>query len=254
MPRGSFDGKVNLAASGLPAGVTAAFSPASTTGTSTMTLTTSKSTPPATTAVTVTGVSGSLSHTFTTGVAITPILAGTVAVDLSSAYNITGIYSDGSKFAPSAGLDHGGYAFSEQLLGPEQVGDGVVFRLGPANAPDAVTGGTVALPAGTFASLKILAVGVEGNQEQQIFTVNYTDGTSSSFTQSLSDWAERGRFKGESVAAEMPYRLTAEGSKDANAFYAHAYPSLSTATSLRAASTCRAMRMFWCSPRLSRHR
>ena len=223
MPRGSFDGKVNLAASGLPAGVTAAFSPASTTGTSTMTLTTSKSTPPATTAVTVTGVSGSLSHTFTTGVAITPILAGTVAVDLSSAYNITGIYSDGSKFAPSAGLDHGGYAFSEQLLGPEQVGDGVVFRLGPANAPDAVTGGTVALPAGTFASLKILAVGVEGNQEQQIFTVNYTDGTSSSFTQSLSDWAERGRFKGESVAAEMPYRLTAEGSKDANAFYAHAY-------------------------------
>ena len=76
---------------------------------------------------------------------------------------------------------------------------------------------------GVEIEFKILAVGVEGNQEQQIFTVNYTDGTSSSFTQSLSDWAERGRFKGESVAAEMPYRLTAEGSKDANAFYAHAY-------------------------------
>ena len=75
----------------------------------------------------------------------------------------------------------------------------------------------------TFASLKILAVAVEGNQEQQTFTVNYTDGTSSSFTQSLSDWAEPGNLSDESVATEMPYRLTAEGSKDANTFYAHAY-------------------------------
>jgi alpha-mannosidase len=223
MPRGSFNGKVNLAASGLPAGVTAAFSPAGTTGISTMTLTTSRSTPQATTAVTVTGVSGSLSHTFTTGVAVTPVLAGTVAVDLSSAYNVTGIYRDGSTFAPSAGLDHGGYALSEQALGPEQVGDGVVFRLGPANAPDAVTGGTVALPAGKFSSLKILAVAVEGNQGRQTFTVNYADGTSSSFIQSLTDWAEHGDSSGESVAAEMPYRLTGDGSKDANTFYAHAY-------------------------------
>jgi hypothetical protein len=146
-----------------------------------------------------------------------------VPVDLSSAYNITGIYRDGSTFSPSAGLDHGGYAFSEQMLGPEQVGDGVVFRLGPANAPDAVTGGIVPLPAGTFASLKILAAAVDGNQELQTFTVNYADGTSSSFTQSLTDWAAPGNLSGESVAVEMPYRLTAEGSKDANAFRAHAY-------------------------------
>jgi hypothetical protein len=142
---------------------------------------------------------------------------------LSSAYNVTGIYRDGATFAPSAGLDHGGYALSEQALGPEQVGDGVVFRLGPANAPDAVTGTTVALPAGTFSSLRILAVAVEGNQERQTFIVNYADSTSSSFTQSLTDWAGRGNASGESVAAEMPYRLAADGSKDANAFYTHAY-------------------------------
>jgi hypothetical protein len=154
---------------------------------------------------------------------VTPVLSGTVAVDLSSAYNVTGIYRDGSKFAPTAGLDNGGYAFSEQALGREQVGYGVVFRLGPANAPDAVTGKTVTLPAGKFDSLKILAVAVEGNQESQTFTVNYADGTSSSFTRSLSDWSERGSLKGESVAAEMPYRLAADGSSEGNAFYAHAY-------------------------------
>ena len=223
IPRGGFSGKVNLAASGLPPGVTASFSPASTAGISTMTLTASRSARPVESTVTVTGVSGNLSHAQKTGLAVTPVLAGAEPVDLSSAYNVTGIYTDGSTFAPSAGLDHGGYAFSEQALGPEQVGDEVVFRLGPANAPDAVTGATVALPAGTFSSLRILAVAVEGNQERQTFIVNYADGTSSSFTQSLTDWAGRGDASGESVAAEMPYRLAADGAKDTNAFYTHAY-------------------------------
>jgi len=223
LPRGSFNGKVHLSASGLPAGVAAAFSPASTDESSTMTLTTSRSTPPATASVTVTGVSGTLSHALATGVTVTPILASTVAVDLSSAFNVTGIYRDGSKFAPSAGLDHDGSAFSEQQLGVEQVGGGVKFRLGPANAPDAVTGNTVTLPAGKFAGIKILAVAVDGNQTLQTFTVNYADSTSSSFTQSLSDWAVPGNLSGESVASEMPYRLTADGSKDANGFYTHAY-------------------------------
>jgi hypothetical protein len=144
-------------------------------------------------------------------------------VDLSQAFNVTGIYNDGSAFAPSAGLDHGGYAFSEQLLGREQIGAGVVFKLGPPNVPDAVTGKTVALPAGKFTSLKILAVAVDRDQELQTFSVNYADGSSSSFAQSLSDWSAPGGFKGESVAAEMPYRLTADKSSDANPFYAHAY-------------------------------
>ena len=223
LPRGNFNGEVHLSASGLPAGVTAAFSPASTTESSTMTLKTSSSTPPATASFTVTGVSGDLSHTLATGVTVTPVLAGTVAVDLSSAFNVTGIYSDGSKFPPSAGLDRDGSAFSELQLGKEQVGDGVVFRLGPANAPDAVTSKAVTLPAGTFAGIKILAVAVDGNQALQTFTVNYADGTSSSFTQSLSDWSAPGDLRGEFVASDMPYRLSADGSKDANTFYAHAY-------------------------------
>jgi len=223
MPRGSFDGRVELSAAGLPAGVTATFSPASTTGASTLTLTTTSTTAPATATVTVTGVSGSLSHSTTATIAVTPILTGTMPVDLSSSFNVTGIYKDGSTFGASGGLDRGGYAFSKNLLGNEQVGDGVVFKIGPANAPDAVTGKTVALPAGKFSSLKILAAAVDGDQELQTFSVHYVDGQSSTFTQSLSDWSTAGNFKGESVAAEMPYRLAGDTSKDANPFYAHAY-------------------------------
>ena len=107
--------------------------------------------------------------------------------------------------------------------GPEQIGDGGLFKLGPANTPDAVTGENHDLPERKFTSLKVLAVGVNGNQELQTFTVTYADGTSSSFTQSLSDWAVPRNFTGESAAVAMPYRLTSDGNRDSHAFYASVY-------------------------------
>jgi hypothetical protein len=223
MPRGSFDSAVNLTASGLPQGVTAAFAPASTTGSSVMTLTADRSTAPATVTVTISGASGNLSHSTAVKVSVTPILTGTVPVNLSSDFNVTGIYHDGSKFEESNGLDSDGYALSAEAFGAEQVGAEVVFKLGPANAPDAVTSKTIPLPAGKFSSVKILGLAVDGKQERQPFTVNYTDGTSSSFTQSLSDWAGGGDLPGESVAVQMPYRVAGDGSKDANPFNACAY-------------------------------
>jgi hypothetical protein len=188
-----------------------------------MTLTAAGSAVPITATVTITGVSGNVSHRITSTVTVTAILTGAVPVDLSSAYNVTGIYNDGSTFARDASLDEVGYSFSEQQIGSEQAGDGVVFKLGPANAPDAVTSQTVALPAGKFTSLKILATAVNGGQELQTFAVTYADGTSSSFTQSLSDWVAPRTFPGESVAVNTPYRLTADGSKDSRTFHAYAY-------------------------------
>jgi alpha-mannosidase len=223
MPRGSFDGPVTLSASGLPQGVTASFNPASTLAASTMTLTAATSTPLATATVTITGTARNLSHSITTAVSVTPVITGTVPVDLSSAYNITGIYNDGSPFAPDASLDGDGYSLSAQQLGAEQIGDGAVLKIGPPNAPDVVTGKTIALPGGKFSSLRVLALGVNGTQELQTFTVTYGDGTSSSFSQSLSDWAAPRHFQGESEAAVMRYRLTADGSKDSRSFYANAY-------------------------------
>ena len=67
-PLYGFTGTVNLSIAGLPTGVTAAFSPASTTGTSTLTFTVSSTATPGTTALTVTGASGSL--TATTNIAL----------------------------------------------------------------------------------------------------------------------------------------------------------------------------------------
>lgn len=223
MPRGSFHGDVDLTVSGLPKGVTASFSPASTAGSSTLTLTADREANPTTATITVTGKAGDISHTATLAVTVTAILTGTVPVDLNSAYNITGIYNDGSQFSPEASLDGDGFAFSEQLLGREQVGGGVVFRLGPANASDMVSGETITLPAGKFTSVKVLALAVNGDQELQTFTVTYADGSSSTFTQNLSDWASPGNFPGESVAFGIPYRLVSDGSKDSRTFYGFAY-------------------------------
>jgi alpha-mannosidase len=223
MPRGSFSGAVNLVASGLPEGVTAAFTPVGASGSSIMTLTASPSATPATATVTISGTSGELSHSAAIQLSVTPVLTGTVAVDLSSSFNITGIYHDGAKFDVSKSLDSDGFALSAQAFGTEPVGDEVVFKLGPADAPDAVTGKTIPLPSGKFSSLKILGVAVDGNQEAQTFTVNYADGTSAPFTQSLSDWAGGGDLPGESIAVQMPYRLAGNGAKDGNPFNACAY-------------------------------
>jgi alpha-mannosidase len=222
-PRSGFKDSVLLTASGLPEGVTAAFSPASTAGTSTMTLTAGESTKPTTTVVTVTGAGGGTSHTATTSVTVSPVMRGTTPVDLSSACNVTGIYEDGATFTPENSLDGDGYAFSGKLLGATQVDNGVVFKLGPANAPDVVSGKTVALPSGKFSNLRILAVGVNGNQEMQTFRVTYSDGTSSSFIQSFSDWNVPQRFEGESVAATFSYRLVGEGGNDDDTFHLYGY-------------------------------
>jgi alpha-mannosidase len=175
-----------------------------------------------------------------------------VPVDLSSAYNATAIYSDGvSEFAPTASADGEGFAYSKETLGSSQLWDGVLFNLGPANAPDVVTGKTVTLPERRFDSVELLATGVEGGQESQVFTITYADGTSSSITQSLSDWYESERFTRASRRLWIvPYRL------DRRWLQGSIARSISTAIPFKldrskspcAASLCRATNMCWSSP------
>jgi alpha-mannosidase len=222
-PRGGFQDKVTMTASTLPPGVTASFSQSEMGGGSTLTFASTKSTEPGSYNVTVTGASGSLSHSAGISVNVAGMKKDAVAVDLSSAYNVNAIYSDGSKYQPSASADGEGFAYSKETLGSTALWDGVVFNFGSPNIADAVANKTVTLPEGKYSSLKLLGAGVEGSQEEQIFTVTYVDGTTSSFTQSLSDWYEPNNHKGEGHAVKVPYRLRADGSKDARTFYVYGY-------------------------------
>jgi hypothetical protein len=216
-----FSGSVLLTASGLPAGVTAVFSPASL-----LTFAASSSATAGTVTVTVTGTSGSLTHTVAIGLTVIAPAAGSTLVNLASVSNVTGIVTDGTTFAP-AGLDGGlngvGTAYSASLLGADQTLNGTTLYFGAANLPDAVSGTTVPLPAGQFSTVKLLATAVNGNQISQRFTVTYTDGTTSSFFQSLSDWFTPQGFAGETKVLIMPYRDTSNGVKDNRTFLLYGY-------------------------------
>ncbi|HXF09269.1 MAG TPA: alkaline phosphatase family protein, partial [Desulfuromonadaceae bacterium] len=92
-----FNGTVSLSASGLPAGASAGFSPASVTapGSAIMTVDTSSSTAPGSYAVTITGTSGSVVHS--TGVTLvvttTNTLTWTTVNDTAATYNTAWSYS-----------------------------------------------------------------------------------------------------------------------------------------------------------------
>jgi hypothetical protein len=69
----------------------------------------------------------------------------------------------------------------------------------------------------------LLATGVEGSQASQTFTVTYTDGTSSQFVQSFSDWFSPQKFPGEFEGVAMAYRNFDNGTKDKRTFNLYAY-------------------------------
>ncbi len=83
-PQGGFSGSVTLSASGLPSGVTAAFSPNPTTTTSTLTLTASATAATGTSTITITGVSGSITETTTLSLTVTASAAPAVTLTPTS--------------------------------------------------------------------------------------------------------------------------------------------------------------------------
>jgi hypothetical protein len=240
VPFNNFNGTVNLSApSGLPSGVTASFTTTNaTTSTATFTAGTSAtltgSASPA--AVTITGTAtGVAAQPTGLNVFVNPPISGGsgTAVDLSSVYNLSGVYTDADESAITTGLDGVGYAYSANLLSTGLDFNGVQFTFGPPNQPNAVygTGTPVTLPAGTYGTLQLLATGIEGNQASQTVTVTYTDSSTSVFTQSFSDWCSHlngggcistGDNPGESVAVAMPYRDSEDG-PDNRVFYLYHY-------------------------------
>jgi subtilase family serine protease len=213
----SFTGKVALTASGLPAGLTASFG-----NTGLLTLTASKTAAKATATVTITGASGTLSHTTTLSVTIGTPATGNVTVDLSGVANVAGIAIDGTQFL-TGGLDNGGRAYPASLLSGALTVAGTSFTILPASVMNTVSSGSVSLPAGQYTTLKLLAAGVNGNQINQSFTVTYTDGTKTVIKQSLSDWFAPQNYAGETSALVVPYRDNSNGTIDGRPFQLYEY-------------------------------
>lgn len=219
-------GNIVLSATGLPAGVTASFTASGTAssgaGIYLGTFTAGASAAPGTSQVTVTATAGNVSQIAVLNLTVVTPSAGTAPVNLSPYYNVSGSAVDFLPFT-GGGLDGGGRSYSGVLLGASQNVGGTVFSLGPMAAPDAVSGQTLTLPAGNYTTLLLLATGVNGNQSGQTFTVTYTDGTTTSFTQSLSDWCTSQNYAGESQAVTMNYRDNSTGTVDVRTLFLYGY-------------------------------
>jgi len=144
------------------------------------------------------------------------------SVDLAASFNVFAIFNNGSAVT-NGGIDTFGSAYSANLLGSSVNWAGVTFKLGAAGAASAVAGSTVALPAGNFATLNLLATGVHGNQPDQNFVVTYTDGSTTTLTQSLSNWGGAQSYSGESIALTMAYYVTSTGAQHTGPVYLYGY-------------------------------
>ena len=137
-------------------------------------------------------------------------IAGATVVNLASYYNVYGIGTVGT--APiSGGFDNDSYTFNSALLGPSANYQNLTFAFGPANAKDAVSSVTVPVTAAAYGKLYLLGAAVNGAQANQSIVVTYTDGTTSTFTQSFSDWAIPVNYPGESVVAANASRIGPTG-------------------------------------------
>jgi hypothetical protein len=222
-PAGGFTGSVGFTVAGLPTGASATFSPASSTSGSTLSVTVGSSTPTGGSKLTITGTSGTV--TASTSVALTVTGTGTgtgqvTDVNLAAADNLYGIANNGTG---NGGLGGSGYSYSSNLLGTSLSWAGQTFELGSASAPSAASSTTITLPAGQFTTLSLLGTGIYGSQLNQVFTVTYTDGTTSTYQQSLSDWGAPQKFTGESIAATMAYRVLPSGATQAGPWYLYGY-------------------------------
>jgi streptogramin lyase len=165
---------------------------------------------------------------------VNPVVITTpVSVSLSSAFNVHGVFSNGT--APTnGGLDGHSYAYSSSLLGTSVSWSSVPFTIGASGVADAVYGATITLPAGSYPTLKLLATGLNGEQTGQTFVVTYTDGTTSIFVQSLSDWGTESSISGEAIAATLSYRLTPSGGTQNGPWHLYGYSfTLNTAKTVK---------------------
>ena len=138
--------------------------------------------------------------------------SGNTGVNLSSYYNVYGIATSGNP-TKNGGFDgQSGDTYNSSTLGTSATYQGVTFNFGPVNALDGISGVTVALPPGSYNQLYLLGAASYGAQTNQNFVVTYTDGTTSTFTQTLSDWWSSGGYSGETILVSPANIILSNGS------------------------------------------
>lgn len=148
-------------------------------------------------------------------------------VNLSSYYNQSGFFPDGSTYSQSLGFDLNGWSFSSTELGTQLAYDGFNFTLGSASTDDVIScsanSQTISLPSGNYSKLLVLASAIGFGASQVTLEVDYTDSTSTSFTQNFSDWVNTTTEVGQTVVKATTHRNFYDGTADTNPAYVYGY-------------------------------
>jgi len=141
-----------------------------------------------------------------------------VAVNLTSYYNVIGIYTDGHAIPSNGGFDAYGYAFSANLLGQVRASNGLgamlswrgqIFTFAAANAVNGVTQTTVSLPKARSYSQILILASADWSYSPDVngtFVVTYTDGSTATTTILMSDWCVPQYLAGETMVSAQAYR------------------------------------------------
>jgi len=110
----------------------------------------------------------------------------------------------------------------------------VNFQLGGPDQPNCIPalGQTIAVPQGAYAMLNLAGAAVNGAQQNQQITLNFTDGSTAIWTQSFSDWGSPQNFGHEAIISTQSYRDTASGGSQQfmNRVYGYTYDYTSVKT------------------------
>lgn len=226
-----YSGAVSLAGSGLPRGVSAKFRRES--GGKIVAVLTANSTAPAGgSTMEIRGASANLppagGHCMLLPVIVNA--ASQVPVNIAPVSTLYGIAAKGCTLGDFGGIDGHGNSYAGDAIGRSVIAnDGTVFALAPASngQPDsynAVSARTVPLPRGHYTALELLGSANNGNKPNEPFTVLYADGTTKTFTQSLSDWTSPQYYAGETIALTMrDYAVNHGVSKAPHSVYAYRF-------------------------------
>lgn len=143
------------------------------------------------------------------------------SVDLRAVANV---HATGTVYnsARTPGIDGTGGLLAGGLLGTSLIWNTSSFTFAPTDTLNGVSGATIPLPGGSYATLNLLALGVQGLQSKQNFVIRYADGSSSTQTRDVGDWSQT-QLTNQSAALRMRYRANSGGDLSAGPYYLSGY-------------------------------
>lgn len=163
------------------------------------------------------------------GVFYQGLASGIIAVGGPRARFGTGITNDGYSFTDSISYDGKGSTYSADAIDSSDISqwEGPVFNIQGDGVNGLnftwANGQSIKIDGEGSNMLTLFGSSVNGQLEDVNLTVNYTDGSSSNWIQSFSDWTVPSNYSGEAIYSTQSYMNVSDGTTDNTDNYIYAY-------------------------------